>query len=131
MTTRPFQELIAAMPPARRARLEEARRRLDAIAREVLVVDLEELRRSCDVSQAELAERLGTQQAQISRLERRNDALVSTLRRYVKALGGRLEICASFDGWTVELGEFAAKKPSRSGRTSRRARRAGRGASVR
>jgi transcriptional regulator with XRE-family HTH domain len=43
-------------------------------------------------TQEELASRLGVQQAAVSRLERRSDITLSSLRRYVEALGGQLEI---------------------------------------
>jgi transcriptional regulator with XRE-family HTH domain len=49
--------------------------------------DLSELRRLAGVTQVALAEALGTSQGQISRLERQNDMLLSTLTAYLKALG--------------------------------------------
>lgn len=53
---------------------------------------LRELRALLGVTQDELAERLGVQQAAVSRLERRSDMTLGSLRRYVAALGGELEI---------------------------------------
>ncbi len=44
----------------------------------------------------QLAEALDVAQSEISRIERRNDVLLSTLRRYVRALGGELEVIATF-----------------------------------
>jgi len=53
---------------------------------------LAELRRSCHRSQAEVAAALGVGQLAVSRLERRQNLGVGTLRAYVTALGGNLEL---------------------------------------
>jgi len=53
---------------------------------------LAELRRSCHLSQTTVAEALGVGQIQVSRLERREDLRLSTLRAYVQALGGSLDL---------------------------------------
>lgn len=55
---------------------------------------LAELRKELGVTQIDLAELLGIQQTNVSQLESRGDAKVSTLRSYVEALGGRLELVA-------------------------------------
>jgi transcriptional regulator with XRE-family HTH domain len=55
-------------------------------------VVLRELRAALGFTQEQLANRLGVQQAAVSRLERRPDMTLSSLRRYVEALGGELEI---------------------------------------
>jgi transcriptional regulator with XRE-family HTH domain len=124
MPRKKFQELIDRMPPARRA--EYARNVIKL--REQMRIDemrLHELRRALKLSQQTLARRLKTGQAQISRLEQRTDLFVSTLRRYVEALGGQLEIVASFpEGATVRIENFSDLKPEKSGpeRRSIRAR---------
>lgn len=65
---------------------------------------LGELREQFELTQAEMAARLGTNQPGISRLERREDLYLSTLRDYVRALGGELELVARFpDGQEVRL----------------------------
>jgi DNA-binding Xre family transcriptional regulator len=68
---------------------------------------LAELRQSRHVTQVQLAETLGISQGNVSRLEARSDVYLSTLRGYVEALGGHLEIAAVFDGEriAVQLGE--------------------------
>jgi transcriptional regulator with XRE-family HTH domain len=55
-------------------------------------VVLRELRAVLGFTQEQLANKLGVQQAAVSRLERRPDITLSSLRRYVEALGGQLEI---------------------------------------
>lgn len=57
---------------------------------------LGEVRRARDVTQVELAERLEVAQATVSKFEKSNPG-VSTLRRYVEALGGQLQLVAVFD----------------------------------
>ena len=62
----------------------------------LLDMRLRELRRIAGVTQASLAKRLKVSQGQISETENREDVLVSTLRRYVAALGGEIEVVARF-----------------------------------
>ena len=57
---------------------------------------LQELRKARDRSQETTAKALGLKQATVSRLENRDDMLVSTLRQFVHALGGELEFYARF-----------------------------------
>ncbi len=54
------------------------------------------LRQARQLTQVELAERLDVPQAAISRMERRTDLLLSTLRQYVEGMGGQLELRAVF-----------------------------------
>ena len=83
----------------------QARRRIDARARKaVTAMGLDDLRRARRMSQDELARTMETTQAHVSRLERRADLYLSTLRRYIRALGGELRIVATFnDGRYGEL----------------------------
>lgn len=55
------------------------------------VMTLRELREQAGVTQVKLAEKLGMTQASVSRIETRQDHLTSTIRQYVKALGGNVE----------------------------------------
>jgi transcriptional regulator with XRE-family HTH domain len=83
-----------------RARVEEMRRAIrDAIA----IGELRELRHGRRVTQEQLAGRMGIGQENVSRIERREDLYLSTLRHYVEALGGQLEVSAVFDGVRIEL----------------------------
>jgi DNA-binding XRE family transcriptional regulator len=83
-----------------------ARRRKDLDdenEREDLDLNLRAVRDLVGKTQAELAELAGTTQSEISMAERRADHLVSTLRRYVEALGGELEVVARFGDKSVKL----------------------------
>ena len=84
--------------PERRARVEEYGHAID------VALALAELRQQAEKTQTELAEVLGVTQTNISRIERANDLYVSTLKKYVEALGGRLELRAVFPNGTAELG---------------------------
>ncbi len=57
---------------------------------------LTRLREERGLTQMELATRMGVRQSTISGIERRDDVQFSTLRRVIEALGGKLEILASF-----------------------------------
>ena len=65
---------------------------------------LKQLREGRGVSQVELAELLGIRQPTVSKMERRGDVNVSTLRRFVEAMGGRLLVTAEFPDEHVEIG---------------------------
>jgi len=78
-------------------RVEAYRRLLDAEIR------LNDLRRRRGLSQAEVARALEVSQPNVSRIEQEDDVYLSTLARYVAALGGRLEVSAVFPEETVAL----------------------------
>lgn len=59
---------------------------------------LQELRKVMGLSQEQLADILEMNQGNLSKLEKRTDVHVSTLRRYVEALGGKLHIMAALPG---------------------------------
>ena len=69
-------------------------------------MDLAELRGSLGITQEQLAERLAISQSNVSRLERRQDMLLSTLRAVVAAMGGELHVSAVFADGAVELVQF-------------------------
>ena len=85
------KDYLAKLPPARR---EAVRIRTEELIAEEL--SLIELRKAHRCSQAELAEKLGIQQSAVSKLERRADMYLSSLRSLVEAMGGTLEIVAKF-----------------------------------
>ena len=99
-----FDDLPTKVKPATRERIRAKARKA---AKEI---GLDELRRARRMSQEALAETMKTTQAHISRLERRADIYISTLRRYVEALGGELRIVATFGkapAGELEIDRFA------------------------
>jgi transcriptional regulator with XRE-family HTH domain len=95
-----FAELRNQITPDRRARNAEKTAALLA------AMDLAELRGARDLTQEELAERLDISQSNVSRLESRDDLLVSTLRQVVEAMGGELRLEAVFPDGEVRLKRF-------------------------
>lgn len=97
-----FRDILARLP-------EERRQAIEAEAAELIQEEatLRELRKAHDRSQQEIAERLNIQQAAVSKLERRTDMYISTLRDFVRAMGGDLEIIARFpDRRPVRITQF-------------------------
>ena len=82
-----FSDLLAALPAERRAKIETRAQDL---------ASLKDLRQAVEQTQEDLAATLGVGQDTISRLEKRSDMLLSTLRRYVEGMGGKLELVAQF-----------------------------------
>ena len=84
----------------------DALRQVDEeIGKELLEMDLRALREAAELTQDELAERIEITQSQLSKLERRDDHRLSTLKRYVAALGGELEVVAVVQGKRVRLSD--------------------------
>jgi DNA-binding XRE family transcriptional regulator len=82
-----------------RKRLSPARRRKIAARAATLIAEersLQELRQAHKLTQRRMAQMLGIGQDSVSRLEQRSDLLISTLRGYIEALGGRLSLVAEF-----------------------------------
>lgn len=75
------------------------------IESELLEMDLRTLREAAGLTQGELAQRIEITQSQLSKMERREDHRISTLRRYIQALGGSLEICAVIGDKRIKLAE--------------------------
>ncbi len=71
-------------------------------------MNLAEMRQALALTQSTLAETLGVGQAEISKIENRADLFVSTLRKYVTAMGGDLEIRAVFPDHAVILKNFSS-----------------------
>lgn len=95
-----WRDLIAKLPPERQ---ELIRAGTAALLAEM---PLHELRRAREQSQEALARELGGSQASVSKMERRADMYVSTLRSYIEAMGGELEIIASFPEGKVRINQF-------------------------
>ena len=100
---RPFAELTKDWSPERRAANAARKARLHAE-----MVSLEELRDGLGITQDELAKLLDVQQPAISKLIRRPDMKISTLRDLIAAMGGELQIRVAFSDRTVEIANFKA-----------------------
>lgn len=95
--TRKFSELLDKMP-------HESRERIDQRAKELLAeMPLYQLRQALEFSQEQMAEAMGVNQSAISKMEHRPDMFISTLRRYIEAMGGELEVVATFSGGSVRI----------------------------
>lgn len=90
---RTFEEVMASLP-------EEDRKRVEARAAELQeeYETLTELRKLIDRSQAEIAEEMGIKQPSVSKIEHQADMYISTLRQYVEALGGAMDIVVRLPG---------------------------------
>lgn len=95
--TKKFSELRAKMSPEARA---EIRARADKMIREMA---LQELREARHLTQENLAKVLGVKQASISKMEKRTDMYLSTLRSFIQAMGGDLMLVAHFPDGDVRL----------------------------
>ena len=84
---RKLDDVLAALPKERQQRVE---------ARAMELATLKDLRLAAQQTQEQLAATLGVGQDTISRLEKRSDMLLSTLRHYVESMGGKLELVAHF-----------------------------------
>lgn len=84
---RKLDEVMTALPKERQARVN---------ARAMELATLKDLRQASQQTQVQLAATLGVGQDTISRLEKRSDMLLSTLRHYVEGMGGKLELVAQF-----------------------------------
>lgn len=73
------------------------------VAQNELTMSLRALREMSGVTQVELAEELEVPQSNLSRFENARDMKLSTLRRYVEALGGQLELVATIGGKRVVI----------------------------
>lgn len=86
---------------------QERRDKIDAMTQEMLAeMPMHALRDALQFTQQQLAEELGVKQGSISKMERRPDHLVSTLRRFVEAMGGKLELHAHFPTGSVSISEL-------------------------
>ena len=85
--TRKLDDVLAALPKERQQRVH---------ARAMELATLKDLRLAAQQTQEQLAAMLGVGQDTISRLEKRSDMLLSTLRHYVESMGGKLELVAHF-----------------------------------
>jgi transcriptional regulator with XRE-family HTH domain len=99
-----FDELVKRTT-GRRTRARAARRTRELLGE----LFLREVRQLAGKSQRQVAEVLGIKQPSLSKLEKQDDMQISTLRRIVQALGGKLEVIAQFPRGTVKLDQFSGR----------------------
>ena len=101
-----LDDYLARLPGKERQAVE--RRGAELIAEEATLRQLREARAR---SQVEVAKKLHINQAAVSKLERRTDMYLSTLRSYIEAMGGTLEIVALFPNQAVRITQFETLDP--------------------
>jgi len=114
---RKLDDVMAALTPERKIRVQ---------TRAMELATLKDLRLAAQQTQQDMAAALGVGQDTISRLEKRSDMLLSTLRHYVQSMGGQLNLVAEFPNRPpVVIDHLGLEKPkpfisSSSGAVSRR-----------
>lgn len=88
---RNINDIIKSLPASRRRKIEK---RASALIAEEMT--LQELRLARAMTQVRLAKNLGVAQKQVSEIEKRTDMHISTLRRSIEAMGGKLSLIAEF-----------------------------------
>jgi DNA-binding transcriptional regulator YiaG len=88
---RNINDIIRNLPAAQRKKVEK--RAAQLIAEEMT---LRQLRQACRLTQQKVAKSLRIGQEGVSKLERRSDLLISTLRDYIQTMGGKLSLVVEF-----------------------------------
>lgn len=120
---RTLTEIMNSLPAERREKIEANAAKMAAE-----IMTLQEVRKAFQLTQTDLAETLGMEQESVSRIERRADLLLSTLRNYIGAMGGSLKIIAEFPNrkavqidTLMDLADTPAKPRKRKAARSRQA----------
>lgn len=98
--TQKWNDLKHKLPLKKQAEIREEAKGISA------EMKLSDVRAARQFTQLALAETLGTSQAAVSKIESRADLYISTLRNYLEAMGGRLEIRAVFPDGEVRIERF-------------------------
>ena len=101
-----LDDFVAKLPKKEQKAIKK--RTAELIAEEAT---LRQLREARERSQVEMAEKLHINQAGVSKLERRTDMYLSTLRSFIEAMGGKLEIVARFPNQAVRITQFEMLDP--------------------
>jgi DNA-binding transcriptional regulator YiaG len=96
-----FDTLKTKLSPERKAKIEKR------VQQALAEMPLAELRQARKVTQQQLAEALKIKQASISKMESQTDMYISTMRKYIQAMGGELEIIAKFPEGDVKVENFS------------------------
>ena len=113
--SKPYTILREKMKPAARKKAAEKTKSL------LKAMPLQELRHARNLSQEQLAQTLSVKQAAVSKIERRTDMYISSLRNFIKAMGGDLKIIATFPDGSIQISQFeniAAKAERGNSRSS-------------
>jgi DNA-binding XRE family transcriptional regulator len=86
---RSFKDVVAALPKDEQAAIQSQN---DTLKREYMA--LQEIRKAMSLTQKDVAAKLHIAQDGVSRIEKRSDLMISTLRKYIEAMGGELNIIA-------------------------------------
>jgi len=105
---RNFNELRDKMSPESRAAVEER------VRQTLAAMPMDELREARALTQTQLATVLNVTQGAVSKVERRADMYISTLRSYVRAMGGDVQIRAIFPDGEVIINQFQDLEQDRS-----------------
>jgi DNA-binding XRE family transcriptional regulator len=112
-----LEEFMKDFTPEERAKV--AARTADLVEEELTLRDL---RHAQHLTQERMAELMGVEQENVSRLERRADLLLSTLSSYVAAMGGKLRLVAEFPNRhpvAIALADITGEAPMKPPRRSR------------
>ena len=96
-----FRDLRAKMSPKSQAKANEKAQDL------LSSLPLAELRQAMLLSQEQLAAELNVRQPAVAKMEKKTDMYISTLRRFIEALGGQLDIRAHFPDGDVRINQFS------------------------
>ena len=105
---RNVNELFAKMSPESRAAVDKR------VKAAIAAMPMDELREARALTQTQLAAVLNVTQGAVSKVERRADMYISTLRSYISAMGGDLQIRAVFPEGEVLINQFADIAPAKS-----------------
>lgn len=97
---KPFKSLIKDISKERKTRIEAQKVEI------LKEIDLQELRQALKLTQIQLAETLKIKQAAVSKIENQSDMFISTLRRFLKAMGADLKIVAEFPDHKIVINQF-------------------------
>lgn len=117
--SRSLKSIVAALPPERRAKVEaKSREMADDMIR--YAETLAQARRALEKTQTELADVLQIKQNAVAQLEKRSDMLLSTLRKYVSAMGAELQLTIrTAAGVVIVLDGFGTLLPDASAPSSK------------
>lgn len=109
--TKPFTTLLQKMSPESRGRVQKKK---EDLVRELTI---RELRQALDLTQQQLAETLKVNQEAVSKIESESDMYVSTLRRFLEAMGASLKIVAVFPDGEIPISQFGKLRQGDGKRT--------------